>query len=363
MSHYLSLKGRLEEDGDLVSLLPSYTPSKNLFISDTLPCHGAKIRYKDSSYILKEINREIWMEGLFLKKNDIPFVKRYKDKNQFYKINFDEKQFLLWIKSIEENTAICDMENKNVGKGVFVPPGKKLMKGTFIPSSGMIELNPSLTDLETKVHCSALQDFDSSHKTIYGLINPEKIGGIFDLINHAPDKEELANFEFKNTDTKKSVATANLFSTIKYFNGYAIMGAEAIYDIEGEEYGKQLLWSYARSDEYLGSPINIKNNPLLLFDHRNGHDGEIIDPRHYTLKEITIYVDSGDLFLNQIALLTRWEIIENSPESFLLIHNEESYDLDPIQSPITYGFLQDCLKKNPRADRIIVSAPFLKEKY
>lgn len=81
------------------------------------------------------------------------------------------------------------MENKNVGKGIFISPGKILPKSTFIFSSGIIKLDPSKKELETKNHCSALQDLTTQERKIYGLIDPEKIGGVLDLINHAPANE------------------------------------------------------------------------------------------------------------------------------------------------------------------------------
>ena len=143
------------------------------------------------------------MEGLYVTKNDLGKINRYKSPDGSYKNDFDTKQFCRWVKTIENNTAICDMQNKSIGKGVFVPYGKKLPKGTFIPSSGIIKLDPTEHELATKVHCSALQDLNTDAKKIYGFIDPSQTGGILDLVNHAPDKNELANFDFQNPTIKK----------------------------------------------------------------------------------------------------------------------------------------------------------------
>ena len=53
------------------------------------------------------------------------------------------------------------------------------------------------------------------------------------------------------------------------------MGVEVIDDIMGGHEGKQLLWSYARADEYIA-----QNQPLFLFDNRPLHSGKIIDLHH-----------------------------------------------------------------------------------
>jgi len=42
---------------------------------------------------------------------------------------------------------ISQTENKTVGKSVFVPPGKMLPRGIFIPSSGVIKLNPTVQSI------------------------------------------------------------------------------------------------------------------------------------------------------------------------------------------------------------------------
>ena len=98
---------------------------------------------------------------MYVKKNDLDKVKRYKRSDGSYKNDFNALQFLEWVKNIENNTVICGMDNKSIGKGVFVAQGKKLAKGTFIPSSGIIKLNPTKQELATKAHCSALQNFNT----------------------------------------------------------------------------------------------------------------------------------------------------------------------------------------------------------
>lgn len=294
---------------------------------------------------------------MHVNKNDLNRVKRYHNSEGSYKTDFDEKQFLRWVNTIEKNTAICDMENKHLGKGVFVPSGKKLPKGTFIPSSGIIKLEPTEEELATKVHCSALQDLNTNTRKIYGLIDPAQLGGILDLINHAPDKNELMNFNFRNPSIKKRVSTSNLHSTIKFYNGYAIMGLEALEDIDGGEQGQQLLWSYARSDEYLKKNTSKLNQPsLYLFDNRNGYQGKIIDSRDYSLRIINIFLDKGELMVQKIATLTRWEIMEDCSDSGFLIlmyPNAENPD-ETKQFFIKKSFLQSYLQKNPVAYRIIL---------
>ncbi len=304
-----------------------------------------------------ELNRTVWTEGLYVKKNDLTKIKRYQNSDGSYKNDFDEQQFLRWVKTIEKNTAICNMENKSLGKGVFVPYGKKLPQGTFIPSSGIIKLNPTEEELATKVHCSALQDLNTPKKTIYGLIDPAQTGGILDIINHAPDKNEIANFNFYNPSIKKRVSTSNLCSTIKFYNGYAIMGLEALDDIDGGEMGQQLLWSYARSYEYLNQNTSKLGQPTLyLFDNRNGYQGKIIDPHLYSLRTINIFIDKGELIVKKIASLTRWEIMEDSTYSeFLILAHPNAENPDETeQLCIERSFLQSHLQKNPIAYRIIL---------
>jgi len=353
------------ENEELISLLPYNTPPETLLMSDKLPCHGAKIKSQPTKYILNMLGRQAWSESLYVRKNDLNKLYKYKNPNGNYKNDFDENQFLVWVKCLEENTAICDMENNLLGKGVFVPPGKKLPKGTFIISSGIIKLNPTKEELETKVHCSAFQDLNSPDKKIIGLIDPNETGGILDLINHAPDEEEIVNFVFNKRSIKMNVATSNLRSKIKFYKGYSIMGLEVVLDIEGDEKGKQLLWSYASPDEYLSHDFfKSVYQALLLFDNRNEHNGETIDVINYNLKEINIFIDMGKLMLQKIATLTRWELMERSPNSNLIISTQDSWlsiRLVAIQASITYGFLQSYLKKNIKADRVIIKIPSFNE--
>lgn len=346
---------------DLVALLPFYAVPTVFLMADGLPCHGAQIQKLPIDRLLKKLKRQVWVEGLYVKKNDLARVFRYKNPDGSYKNDFDENQFLAWVKNIEENTALCEMENTQVGKGIFVPPGKKFPKASFIPASGIIKLDPGREELETRVHCSALQDLNSPQRKIYGLIDPEIKGGILDLINHAPDREEMANFSFKKPSVKQYAATSNLQSVIKFYQGYAIMGVEAREDIDGGEHGRQLLWSYARPDEYLAlAPFQAGEAGVFLFDNRSEHNGEVLDASRYALRKINIFIDSGEPILRQVASVTRWELMTSAPETGLLIASEDPYSStqsDPIQSSIPHGFLQAYLKQNPLADRIIISVP------
>lgn len=350
---------------NFVAILPTYIPPSLLLYGNGLPCHAKKIKSTPMEIILKKIKRRVWNEGLYVLNTDLNRIIRYKNSSGNYKNDFNNENYFKWVQAIEENTALCEMENKSLKRGVFVPPGKILPKGTFIPSSGIIKLDPTIEELETKVHCSALQDLNSPEKKIVGLIDPEINGGILNFINHAPNKDELADFIFKDVNSKKNVATSNLRCLIKFYNGYAIMGLEAVEDINGGKFGRQLLWSYARSCEY-----NIKNQSrssgkkLLLFDNRDKYNGEIINPNHYSFKVIDIFIDAGELILRKIASLTRWELMESSPESSLIISPEDPFSVvqsDSIQSFIPNKLLQKHLQLNPKASRIILKAAILRE--
>jgi len=344
----------------VVSLLPFTSSPQYLLVGDKLPCHGGKIVNIPIESILNDLKRHVWIEGLYVMKKDLHKIKRYQNYDNSYKSDFSEPDFFKWITDIEKNTVICDMENNNVGKGIFVAPGKKLPKGTFIPSTGMIKLNPTQTELETKVHCSAFHDLDSHKRDIVGFIDPDKIGGVLDLINHAPENDELVNFKFKDSSIKKHVATANLGSLIKFYKGYSIMGLIVRKDIDGGKHGKQLLWSYATPFEYIHDVPNPGNKSIALFDDRDEYNGEILDKRNYTLKIINIFIDTGELMIRKVASLSRWTLMHSDPESQLVISTEDPYSSnqsEKIQSPVSLGYLQMHLKNNPAADRIIIDVP------
>lgn len=337
----------------LISLLPFYSLPKTLLYANEFPSNVEKIQNIPTEVILNKINRETWVETVYVDKTDLHRIIRYKDKDGNYRNDFNENQFVEWIKTIEKNTLLCNMKNKHIGKGVFVPPGKILAKGTFIPSSGIIKLDPTIEELETKIHCSALQDLNSPNKKIVGFIDPEKKGGILNFINHAPDLDELANFRFKSSSVKNNVATSNLTSTIKFYNGYAIMGLQAREDINGGEFGTQLLWSYAHSYEYIADEQPHKK--LFLFCRKDMHECDTIDANCYEFIEISLFIDSGDLILHKATTLTRWELMESHPTSSLNLVAEDPFTSSKkITSKITYKHLQEFLKKNPIADRVII---------
>jgi hypothetical protein len=348
------------EESSLVSILPPYSQPKSLLVSDTLPFHGHSMKAMPISSILQMLNRKVWSEGLYAQNIELDQIPRYLDSANSFKHDFTENDYLRWVKIVEENTAICDMGNADVGKGVFVPPGKVLPKGTFIPSSGIIKLHPTKHEMETKSHCSALQNYNTRSKKIVGIINPEIVGGILDLINHAPSEQDLDNFIFINSPIRNIAATANLISTIRFYNGFTIMGLIAPKDIHGGNFGKQLLWSYAQSCEYVHDPVNQKNKNLVLFDNRLESNGSIIDSKHYSIKYIDIFIDTGEPIVKKVASLSRWELMETSPKSRLNIAIEDPYSSnqsETIQSPLTYGDLQAFLENNPVADRIIIEIP------
>lgn len=349
----------------LISLLPSYAAPATILVCQKVAGHANVIERQPIDYMLNQLQRKTWIEGLFTTKKDFDQIKRYQNRDGSYKSDFDEKQFLTWVKTIESSMAIAEMENKALGKGVFVLPKAIIPKGTFIPSSGIIKLHLTREDFETKNHCSVLQDVSSPGREIYGLIDPGETGGLLDLINHGPEEDEIDNFKFKPVSVKGNVALANLKGTIKFYNGYAIMGVEAFQDIDGGEYGKQLLWSYAQPDEYLLPPRDGVVHPTLyLFDNRSHDHGEIIDLRHYQFKKVSIFLDTGEAVLRKVALLTRWELMQAAPESDLVITLEDPYSSiqsDAITSSIPHAILQSYLKQNPAADRVIMSVPVVKE--
>lgn len=338
----------------IVSLLPSYCTPEELLIGDGLPCHGARICNRPTKSILKKINRQVWVEGLYVKNEDLNKIIRYKNFDGSYKNDFDRQKFSEWMKNIENNTALCEMESKSLGSGIFVPPGKKLPQGTFIPSSGIIKLNPTIEELETKSNCSALQNLNSLNKEIVGIIDPEKIGGILNFINHAPDKDEIANFKFKKSFDQNNIATANLRCVIKYYNGYAVMGLESVEDIHGGAHGVQLLWSYARTCEYIRNDSSASTcKRILLFNNRDKSNGETIPENTYSLMIVTVFINTGDPILRKAVSFTRWEVMEKSPESCLLMAMEDPFSgtlSEPIQSYIPYKYLQTYLMKNVLAD-------------
>jgi hypothetical protein len=351
--------GAVIDDEFLVSILPIYISPKTLLTGKGLPCHAKKIEITPVRKVLTKMKRRIWKEGLYVSLMDLEKIIRYKNTDGSYKNDFVDFEFFQWVQNIENNTALCEMESKRIGWGVFVPPGKILTKGTFIPAAGIIKLNPTLDELETEVHCSALQDLNSADKKIIGIINPNRIGGILNFINHAPEKNELSNFTFKDPAFKKIVATANLNSVIKFFNGYAIMGLEAPSNIVGGRFGKQLLWSYARSCEYITTG-HSKSKQLVLFDNRDGHNGSITDPAQYDFQYIDIFIASKKLILQKAATMTRWELMQDSPQSNLFITPEDSYAATNVPSVISLKLIQDQLELNPKANRVIIQPSFLK---
>jgi len=96
---------------------------------------------------------------------------------------------------------------------------------------------------------------------------------------------------------------------------------------------------------------------FILFDNRCEHNGETVDSNNYTLRKVNIFIDNGELTIRKVACLSRWELMESSPESRLIISTEDhgsSSQSETIKSPILHGYLQTYLKKNPIADRIIL---------
>jgi hypothetical protein len=101
---------------------------------------------------------------------------------------------------------------------------------------------------------------------------------------------------------------------------------------------------------------------LALFDNRNNHNGELIDPNEYNFKLIDIFVDTGDLIPQQIASLTRWELMESSPDTALHFTIQDPYSFHQsknLRSLIPYKYIQAYLRKNPIASRVILELPVM----
>jgi hypothetical protein len=135
------------------------------------------------------------------------------------------------------------------------------------------------------------------------------------------------------------------------------MGLVALEDIMGGEQGQQLLWSYARSCEYLNqNTLKVVHPALYLFDNHDGYQGKIIDPHNYSLRRINIFIDTGDLMIQKVTSLTHWEIMEDASDSeFLILVYPNTEDPDETnQLFIDRNFLQSYLKNNPVANRMIL---------
>ena len=65
----------------LIPLLLSYNSPKTLLASDTLPCHAEKIKSKPIGHVIKELHRQAWTEGLYVKKQDLDKIKGSVAKN------------------------------------------------------------------------------------------------------------------------------------------------------------------------------------------------------------------------------------------------------------------------------------------
>ena len=109
---------------DFISLLPFCDTPKTLFISETLPCYAENIERRPIRYILDSLKKKNWSEGLYAKTCDLDQIKRYKNPDGHYKNDFDENQFRQWVKSIEDNTAICELE-QNCWKRCFCSSREK----------------------------------------------------------------------------------------------------------------------------------------------------------------------------------------------------------------------------------------------
>jgi len=80
------------------------------------------------------------------------------------------------------------------------------------------------------------------------------------------------------------------------------------------------------------------------------------------LRTIDIFIDKAKLIIQKIASFTRWEIMEDSPDSefLILMHPNAKNPDEPEQFYIEQSFLQSHLRKNPMACRIILDVKTMK---
>jgi hypothetical protein len=78
----------LNEDKNLISLLPLVAQPKTLLACETLPCHQAKIENRPIDQLLKQLQRKSWIEGLFVNKPDLGKLICYQNTDGSFKHNF-----------------------------------------------------------------------------------------------------------------------------------------------------------------------------------------------------------------------------------------------------------------------------------
>jgi len=163
---------------------------------------------------------KIYREGVSIDQDLLKYLPRIQNADGQWKSDFDEETYVSWMRKIEQRTALCESK-RNSKKTIFVLPGQKLEKGTFIPTSGIVS------------------GWHREEKTIS--VNPGDFSGITQFIEDGFVEEQLKFFEYKDENEKARVARPNLRYVMNFFNGYPIPGYEVIDTLEGEEYGKRLL--------------------------------------------------------------------------------------------------------------------------
>ncbi len=221
--------------------------------------------------------------------------------------DFTYEQHCNWAKEVSENTVICQI-NSTCGVGVYVPVGRSLRTGTFIPSTGVLDF--SLQDITENYHATIF--YNPASEIIIGCINPKSSGAILSLINHAFNKDQLKNIQFFSSSVAQKAALPNLKFCQKYWNGIAINGYEVIKNIAG---GQQLLCSYANVTEYFSDLKNLQpNKPFFVFNKKTG---DILDTKNYEFKVINIHAVRGNTTASVSVI--RWGVNkDNMPFKFLL---------------------------------------------
>lgn len=307
-----SLEIKVISDADqLIPLLPEIKIATHLMAADTPPCLGGIPKLTPISEIFGPNVK--YHPSPFVRKCDLDKVPRKKDSNGAWRHDFDEKQYSAWVEAVEQNTATCGKKDGVMGRGLFIPPGKKLEKNTFITTPGIWNFN--LGENTTNPNNAGVTNNEGE---LVALIEPEKQDGPFNIINSAFFEKELAcYFVIENGVV---VATANLSFDIKYFNGYPIYGVVVPETIYGNEHGVQLFWNYASLGDYFDADDKVKKQIVLCNGAKECH-GIPLDNNKYSLRTVNFIFMEENTILRATHHVTvyPWVVIERNPYSTFIV--------------------------------------------